>query len=246
MEPDIDFVRCLDQLIRQARTATGAEHDIVYPKSGEDVIVPPAAMPEFHDIAPGRIKLSSNAVQPRATEMKARWQLKEKAAHVRTEEVGDMAEVADEFLRSGEMFDVSDQLGNFDRIDKFPSAHLPPPPAYRRRSGPGIKRSVEFHRPEMIRIMSEPTGGGQVSIKLTTPMPIKPSGTTDIHSWQIEAGCSQGGAVGILLRLQPRGMHSRSAINIFAALFGTACFAAGAPLFSPGDPSFRLIIGRHV
>jgi len=71
-----------------------------------------------------------------------------------------MAEVADEFLRSGETFDVSDQLGNFDRINKFPSSRLPPPSAHRDRSGPGIKWSVEFHRPEMIRIMSEPTGGG--------------------------------------------------------------------------------------
>jgi hypothetical protein len=29
-------------------------------------------------------------------------------------------------------------------------------------------------------------------------------------------------------------------------LFGTAGFAVGAPLFSRGDSSFSLIIGRHV
>ena len=72
MKPDIDFVRCLNQLIRQAWAATGAENDIVCPKSGEDALVPPGSMPKFHDIAPGRVELSSDAVQPRATEMKAR------------------------------------------------------------------------------------------------------------------------------------------------------------------------------
>ena len=77
-------------------------------------------------------------------------------------------------------------------------------------------------------------------------MPIKPSGTTDIHSGQLEARGLQGDGVGILLPLQPGGMHSRSPTKVFAPLFGSARFAAGAPLFSRGDPCFRLIIGPHV
>src|SRR5690349_4203862 len=158
MEPDVDFFRRLDQPIRQARAATGAENDTVRLKSGENALVPPASMPKFDDVAPGRVELSSDAIQPRATEMKARWQLKQKAADVSTEEVGNMAKVADEFLRSDETFDVSDQLGNFDRINKFPSSHLPPPIADGGRSGPGIKGSVEFHRSKMIRVMGEPIG----------------------------------------------------------------------------------------
>src|SRR5690242_16052639 len=114
-----------------------------------------------------------------------------------------MAEVADEFLRSSETFDVSDQLGNLDCIDKLPSSHLPPPPAHCCRRRPGIKWSVEFHRSEMIGVMSEPIGSGQVSIKFIAPMPVEPSGTTDIHSRQFEAGRLHGGGFGILFPLQP-------------------------------------------
>lgn len=64
MEPDIDFGRCSNQLIRQARAAARAENDTVCPKCGEDDLVPPARMPKFDDIAPTRVELRSDAVQP--------------------------------------------------------------------------------------------------------------------------------------------------------------------------------------
>ena len=233
MEPDINFVCCLDQVVRQPRAAAGAENDIVSAKSVEDALVPPAAMPEFNDITPGRIELSDDALQPRAAKVKAGRELKEKAAHARTKEVGDMSEVADECVRSAEPFDVGDQFGNFDSVDKFSSSCLFPPPGHGGWSGPGIKGSVEFHGPEMVGIMGEPIARRHVcSVKSTSPVPIEPTRTADINFWQIDAGFFERHVAGFALPLDPGDMHSRGAAHILAALFGPASFASGAALFS--------------
>src|SRR4030095_10599577 len=96
MAPHIDVVGSADQRVWQPRAAVGAENDIVCSKSGENALVPPAGMPEFDDVTPGRVELGDDALQPGAAKVKARRELKEKAAHTRTKEVGDMSEVADE------------------------------------------------------------------------------------------------------------------------------------------------------
>jgi len=233
MEPHIDFVCCPDQLVWQPRAAAGAENDIVFAKSGENALVPPAGMPKFDDIAPGRVELGDDSLQPGAAKVKARRELKEKAAHARTKEVGDMSEVADECLRSDEPFDVSDQFRNFDRVDKFSSSRLPPPPAHRGWSGPGIKRGVEFDGPEMVGVMDTPIARGHVrSVKSTAPVPIEPTRTAPIDSRQVEAGVFHGKRGRFAFPLEPSRMHSRGAAHILDTLFGATSFASGAALFS--------------
>lgn len=233
MEPHIDFVCCPDQLVWQPRAAAGAENDIVCAKSGENALVPPAGMPKFDDVTPGRVELGDDALQPGAAKVKARRELKEKAAHARTKEVGDMSEVADECVRSAEPFDVSDQFGNFDRVDKFSSSCLPPPPANRGWSGPGIKRGVEFDGPEMVGVMDKPIARGHVrSVKSTAPVPIEPTGTAHIDLRQVETRVLDGKRRSFALPHDPGGMHSRGAAHILVTLFGPTSFASGAALFS--------------
>src|SRR4029453_9134682 len=96
MEPHIDFISCPDQLLWQPRAAAGAENNIVCAKSGENALGPPAGMPEFDDVTPGRVELGDDGLQPGAAKVKARRELKEKAAHARTKEVGEMSEAAGE------------------------------------------------------------------------------------------------------------------------------------------------------
>ena len=233
MEPDINFVCCPNQLVWQPRATAGAENDIVGAKSVENPLVPPAAMPEFDDITSGWIELGDDALQPGAAKVKAGRELKEKAAHARTKEVGDMSEVADECVRSAEPFDVGDHFGNFDSVDKFSSSCLPPPPGHGGWSWPGIKRSVEFHSPEMVRVMGEPFARRHVgSVKSTPPVPIEPTGTTDIYFGQVGAPVLDGKRRGFPLPRDPGGMHSCGAAQILATLFGPTSFASGAALFS--------------
>lgn len=233
MESDIDFVCCPDQLVWQSRTAAGAENDIVGAKSGEDALIPPAAVAEFDDITPGWIELGDDALQPGTGKVKAGRELKEKATHARTKEVGDMSEVADECVRSAEPFDVGDQFGNFDSVDKFSPSCLPLPPAYRCWSRPGIKRSVKFNGSEMVRVMGEPIARGHVgSVKPAPPVPVEPTGATDIDLWQVEVIFLDGERPGFVLPREPGDTHSRSAAHILATLFSTTRFAPGAALFS--------------
>jgi len=233
MESDINFVCCLDQVVREPRTAAAAENDIAGAKSVEDALVPPAVMPEFDDITSGWIELGDDALQPGAAKVKAGRKLKKKAARARTKEVGDMSEVADECVRSAEPFDVSNQFGNFDSVDKFSPSCLPPPPGHRGWSWPGIKRSVEFHGPEMVGVMGEPIACRHVgSVKSIPPVPIEPTGTAHINFWQIDAGFFERHGAGFALPLDPGGMHSRGAAHILDTLFRPASFASGAALFS--------------
>src|SRR4030095_4560325 len=233
MEPHIDCVACPAQRAWRPRAAAGAENDIVCAKSGENALVPPAGMPEFDDVTPGRVELSDDALQPGVAKVKARRELKEKAAHARTKEVGDMSEVADECVRSDEPFDVSDQFRNFDRVNKFSSSRLPPPPAHRGWSGPGIKRGSEFPGSEKVGVMDEPIAGGHVrSVKSTAPVPIEPTGTAHIDLRQVETRVLDGKRPGFAVPRDPGGMHSRGAAHILVTLFGPTSFASGAALFS--------------
>src|SRR4026208_828456 len=106
IEPDINFVCRPDQLLRQPRSAAGAENDIVGAKSVENTLVPPAAMAEFDDITSGGIELGDDALEAGPAEVKAGRKLKKKAAHARTKEVGDVSKVANESVRSTKPFDV--------------------------------------------------------------------------------------------------------------------------------------------
>ena len=144
-----------------------------------------------------------------------------------------MSEVADECVRSAEPFDVGDQFGNFDSVDKFSSSCLFPPPGHGGWSGPGIKGSVEFHGPEMVRVMGEPIARRYVgSVKSTPPVPIEPTGTAHIDLRQVEVRVLDEKRPGFALQRDPGGMHSRGAAHILDALFGPTSFASGAALFS--------------
>ena len=61
------------KLIRQTRPAARAKNNIVGAKSGKNVLVPPAGMPEFDDVTPGWIELSDDPLQPGTTKVKAGW-----------------------------------------------------------------------------------------------------------------------------------------------------------------------------
>ena len=83
MEAEIDVVGRLDQLVRQPRAAAGAEDDAGFAKGVIHVLVPPAAVPKFDDVAPARVELADDRVQPRGGIVEARGQLEQQAAHLR-------------------------------------------------------------------------------------------------------------------------------------------------------------------
>ena len=91
------------------------------------VLVPPAAVTEFDDVAPARVELADDRVQPRGGIVEARGQLKQQAAHVRAEQVGDQPEVTNQALRSLEAPGVGDELVDFDGVDEGPAVALPEP-----------------------------------------------------------------------------------------------------------------------
>lgn len=60
MEADVNVVGCLDKLVRKAGPAARTKN---CPRGPEGVVhrfIPPAPMPEFHNIAPTMIKLVQN------------------------------------------------------------------------------------------------------------------------------------------------------------------------------------------
>jgi hypothetical protein len=70
------------------------------------------------------------------------------------------------------------------------------------------------------------------SVKSTPPVPIEPTGTTDIDLWQVESSFLDGNGPGFAIPLEPGDMHSRGAPQILDALFGSTSVASGAALFS--------------
>ena len=142
VKADVDFVCSRYHLVGQPGAAARAENCAGRAKGSIDSLIPPAVVSKFHDIAPGRIQLRKDSVEARARIVKAGGKLKEKAAHARTKEIGDVTKVPDQRPRPGEAFDVRDEFRCFDSVNKLASTHLPDPPTNRCGSGPGVEGSV--------------------------------------------------------------------------------------------------------
>src|ERR1700759_3112530 len=93
MKAEIDFVGGFHQLVGQARSAAGTENNTVIAKGRENLVIPPARVPELDHVPARGIQLLHDPAQSRRGILKAGWELKQKAAHSRSEQVGNMTEV---------------------------------------------------------------------------------------------------------------------------------------------------------
>ena len=64
VQANINLLGRSDELIRQPRSAAGAEDYPSLAKGAVDLFVPPAGMPEFDDVAARGIKLADNVIEP--------------------------------------------------------------------------------------------------------------------------------------------------------------------------------------
>ena len=103
--------------------------------------------------------MGENSIKAGWRVVKAGRKLKEEAAHLTAEEVADMTEVADERLRSVKTFDVRDEFGGLDRINKIPTTDLPDPRSDVGSGRPRVKRGVQLNGFEVGSIMSKPCRG---------------------------------------------------------------------------------------
>jgi hypothetical protein len=76
MQANIDFVRRSNEFIWQSRRAAGAEDNACLAKGVVDFLVPPAGVPEFDDVAPRRIELTYDVLEPYLGAAIARRQLR--------------------------------------------------------------------------------------------------------------------------------------------------------------------------
>ena len=165
-------------------------------------------------------------MQARLRIMKTRRKLEEEAAHARPEKIGNMSEVVDQCFCPAEALDVSDEFRGFDGVNKLPSSRLPDPTAHGCRRGPGVKGRVEFHGLKVIGVVSEPIGRGQASrVEPAAPMPVEPSGTANVESWQGEIRHRK---VIFTFPREAGDMHRSGASRVFATLL---C----PPPFTPGS-----------
>lgn len=93
MHANVDFLSRPDKGLRQSRRATRAKNYARLTKGAVHVLVPPACVPEFDDIAPRRIKLANNVLEAHRGVSVARRKLKQKAAHPVAEKIGNHAKI---------------------------------------------------------------------------------------------------------------------------------------------------------
>ena len=60
VQAEVNFIDCPDELIRQARAAAGTEDDACLAEGVVDFLIPPAGVPEFHDVAARGIELADD------------------------------------------------------------------------------------------------------------------------------------------------------------------------------------------
>src|SRR4029453_10482052 len=89
VETDVDVRGGDNELVRQARPAAGAEDYAGLAECLIDPLVPPALVPELHDVPPPWVELGNNPVQPGARVLKAPRKLEQKTSHARSEKIGD-------------------------------------------------------------------------------------------------------------------------------------------------------------
>src|SRR6202007_528016 len=65
VQADIYLIRGSDEFIGKPRAAARAEDYASFAEGAVDIFIPPARMPELHNVAPRRVELADNRVQPR-------------------------------------------------------------------------------------------------------------------------------------------------------------------------------------
>src|SRR6202050_4874628 len=182
MKTNINIVRSLDQFIRQLWSATGTEDDSSLAESGVDPFIPPASMTKFHDVPTLRVELRNDSFKTCRGVLETGRKLKKETTHPGAKHVGDVSEIAHQRFCPRESFNMSDELRDFDRVDKLTTADLTLPGFHCSQRGPGIKRRVELNGPEPSGIVRKPFVCWQIGrIEHTSPIPVKPSGTADVE-----------------------------------------------------------------
>src|SRR6202012_5717693 len=118
--------------------------------------VPPASVPELDDVAPRGVELAHNVVEPCPGEAISRRELKQKTAHAVAEDIGDHSKILNKVFCALELLHMRDELTDFDGVDQFPFARLPPPGLNVGNGRPGVKGCVNLDGVEALRVMLEP------------------------------------------------------------------------------------------
>ena len=150
MQADVNFIGGLDELIGQARAAACLAEGAV------NFFIPPTGVPEFHDVATGRIELANNIIEASLGVAIARRQLKQETAHSVAEDIRDHPKIFYECCRAFERLEVGDELADLNRINEHFLAGLTAPGLNARNGRPGVKRSVDFDGVKFFQVMAEP------------------------------------------------------------------------------------------
>ena len=100
-------------------TTAGAEDNSGLSEDPVYLFIPPAGVPEFHNIAARGIELADNVIEPVLGEAIARRQLKQEAAHAIAKNIGDHPKVLYEGLCPLELLDVGDELADLDGVHEL-------------------------------------------------------------------------------------------------------------------------------
>ena len=175
MKADVNVIGSNNQIVRQLRRADGAEYDFVRAQRREDFRRPPARMAKFQDVSIGGIELRQNQFKSRRSEFEIRRQLKQKAAQLWTEHVGNLIKFTDQILCALKAFLVRDGAIDFDGVAKVLRC-ITFPIFNGRQLGRAIKRRIKLDGIELLRVMIEPVMRRQIiRIKCTLPFPIIPA-----------------------------------------------------------------------
>ena len=143
-------------------------------------LTPPALMTELNRIPISGIQLAGNALQARRCVAVAGRELKEKTAHLRSQNFFDRTEFLDQHAGSNQPFLMRDQTIHLYRIAKI-LRRISAPALHGTQLGPFIERRVQLDGLERRSVMLEPCVGPlRIGIKNSAPMPIKPAGATDV------------------------------------------------------------------
>jgi hypothetical protein len=141
----VDLVSGPDKFIRQTGPATGAEDNPGLLEGGINLAIPPALMPELHNVAARGIELTHDRSKAGFGVAKARWQLKEEATHLLAENIGDDAKILHKRFRAFELLNMRDELADLHRVNELHVARLTFPGLDARYSGPGVKGRVDLN-----------------------------------------------------------------------------------------------------
>ena len=119
MQADVNFIGCPDKLIGQAWPAAAAEDNSGLFKGPIHFLIPPAGVPKLHYIAAREIELAHNRVQPRLCVAVARRQLKQEAAHLLAQNIGEEAKIPYERFGALEPSYMSDEFTDFDSVNEL-------------------------------------------------------------------------------------------------------------------------------